>query len=362
MAMLLDMKAQMKRIALAVVLALVVVGYAILLWKGPWLLDGAHLRTKNLQPADGVVITGFRTMLVALGAGAVAALGLYYTHKSHKQTEALFEHTRDKDREQAELTREGQVTERYVEAIKLLSSDNVTQRLGGIYALERIMRDSDRDHVTVVEVLAAFVRQHAAEVDEARPYPPREDVGAAMIVMGRRPLDGEPFAPNLAGVKLRAAELVGADFRSTTFDYADLSAANLTGANLYSGSFRDAILSAANLSEASLTHAHLQSAELRKTNLTSAELKYANLRKVDLTDARMQFADLTKADLRHAVLCRARMAYVTLESADLRGADLSEALDVPLEELCKAHLDARTQLPQGLASDPRVQERVAEGA
>ncbi|MEU1406811.1 hypothetical protein ABZ471_31455 [Streptomyces sp. NPDC005728] len=79
------MNPKTKRIVLAVTLVVVVIGYALLLWRGPWWIDGAHLRTKNLQPADGVVITGFRTMLVALGAGAVAALGLHYTHRSHRQ-------------------------------------------------------------------------------------------------------------------------------------------------------------------------------------------------------------------------------------------------------------------------------------
>ncbi|MER7573801.1 hypothetical protein [Streptomyces sp. NPDC126514] len=83
------MKQKSKRIALAALLSLMVIGYVLLLWRGPWWIDGAHLRTKNLQPADGVVITGLRTMLVAVGAGAVAAFGLYYTHKGHKQTEAL---------------------------------------------------------------------------------------------------------------------------------------------------------------------------------------------------------------------------------------------------------------------------------
>ncbi|MFE0805043.1 hypothetical protein [Streptomyces sp. NPDC058812] len=93
------MKQKSKRIALAVLLALAATSYALLLWRGPWWFDGNHLRTKDLQPADGVVITGFRTTLVAVGAGVVAALGLYYTHKGHKQTESLFLHTRDKDRE-----------------------------------------------------------------------------------------------------------------------------------------------------------------------------------------------------------------------------------------------------------------------
>src|SRR5688572_28461729 len=94
------------------VLTVAVVAYALLLWRGPWWLDGAHIRDRGLQPADGVVITGVRTALVALAAGVVAGIGLYYTHQSHRHAEKLylhsqeqFEHAREKDREQAELTR-----------------------------------------------------------------------------------------------------------------------------------------------------------------------------------------------------------------------------------------------------------------
>ncbi|MEV0484002.1 hypothetical protein AB0I69_25750 [Streptomyces sp. NPDC050508] len=69
------MKLPVKRLVLVAALVLAVVGYALLLWRGPWWIDGAHLRTRNLEPADGVVITGFRTALVALGAGALAGAG-----------------------------------------------------------------------------------------------------------------------------------------------------------------------------------------------------------------------------------------------------------------------------------------------
>ncbi|MGO4753345.1 pentapeptide repeat-containing protein, partial [Streptomyces sp. 2MCAF27] len=79
----------------------------------------------------------------------MASLGLYYTDRN-------FRHTQEKDREQAELTREGQVTERYVSAIKLLASEKITERLGGIYALERIMHDSGKDQFSVTKVLASF--------------------------------------------------------------------------------------------------------------------------------------------------------------------------------------------------------------
>src|SRR5664280_609079 len=62
---------------------------------------------------------------------------------------------------------------------------------GGIYALERLMRDSSTDQPTIVEVLAAYIRQHAslASLDEARtadsltsPFSPDADVQAALTV------------------------------------------------------------------------------------------------------------------------------------------------------------------------------------
>ncbi|MDH6544046.1 hypothetical protein [Streptomyces sp. SPB4] len=48
------------------------------------------------------------------------------------------------------------------EAIKLLASERTVERLGGIHALERIMRDSAKDHFTVVKVLAAFARDQVS--------------------------------------------------------------------------------------------------------------------------------------------------------------------------------------------------------
>ncbi len=38
---------------------------------------------------------------------------------------------------------------------------NLEVRLGGIYALERIARDSPKDHWTIMEVLTAYVRENS---------------------------------------------------------------------------------------------------------------------------------------------------------------------------------------------------------
>jgi hypothetical protein len=64
-------------------------------------------------------------------------------------------------RQQNAIAEQGQVTDRYVKAVGQLGSDKTDVRLGGIYALERLAEDSPRDHDTVVQVLAAFIRDHA---------------------------------------------------------------------------------------------------------------------------------------------------------------------------------------------------------
>jgi hypothetical protein len=67
----------------------------------------------------------------ALGAGLLAAGALLFTARNFI------------------LSREGQVTDRYTKAIEQLGSDKLDVRIGGIYALERVARDSARDHPTV---------------------------------------------------------------------------------------------------------------------------------------------------------------------------------------------------------------------
>ncbi|MGO1025752.1 pentapeptide repeat-containing protein [Streptomyces rubiginosohelvolus] len=247
--------------------------FGLLLWKGPWWFDGAHLRSRDLEPADGVVITGFRTALVAVGVALTAAVGLIYTHRNHRATLDQLELTRTKDREQADLTRESQYTDLYVDAIKLLAAKDstdgsgLTERLGGIYALERVMRDSRKDHPMVVQVLAAFVRQHAPRASlevEGDLMPedvtnPSDDVQAALTVLGRRPdRGGEEGVIDLSYTDLSRANL--ADGR---FDRVNFSGTQLYGAQLAGTKMRGALLGGAELTAAQLPGTDLRGADLR---------------------------------------------------------------------------------------------------
>jgi hypothetical protein len=90
-----------------------------------------------------------QTFLQVLG-GAALLLGLYFTARTLRISQ-----------ETLRTNQEGQVTERFTNAIEHLGDTRLTVRLGGIYALERIAIDSPKDHWQIMEVLTAYVRDNA---------------------------------------------------------------------------------------------------------------------------------------------------------------------------------------------------------
>jgi hypothetical protein len=217
-----------------------------------------------------------RGRLLTLGAGLLAAGALWFTARTFT------------------LSREGHVTDRYAKAIEQLGSDKLDVRIGGIYALERIARDSARDHPVVMEVLTAFIREHSYEKwsPPARPglawiarlerswiggryTEVRPDIQAAFTVIGRRDAERDAVRIDLFGANLHFAKLRDANLERAVLTDADLRFAILPGARLGKAVFLGA----------DLADAHLDGADLRGANLRGADLKGADLTGVDLSDA-----------------------------------------------------------------------------
>jgi hypothetical protein len=89
----------------------------------------------------------------ALG-GIAVLIGIYFAWANLKTTQIGRAET-------LRLTNEGQITDRFTKAIDQLGSPKLELRLGEIYALERIARDSEKNHWPIMEVLTTFVRVHA---------------------------------------------------------------------------------------------------------------------------------------------------------------------------------------------------------
>ena len=156
---------------------------------------------------------------MTLGAGLFAAGALVFTARNFTLSRRTFE-----------LTEQGQVTDRYTKAIEQLGSDKLDVRIGGIYALERVARDSARDHPTVMEVLSAFVREHSHEQRSPTPEPTdalptrrtRPDVQAAVTVIGRRISRNDRERIDLSGALLSGALLADTDLAGAILSGADL--------------------------------------------------------------------------------------------------------------------------------------------
>jgi len=247
-------------------------------------------------------------------------------------------------------TEEKQVTERFSKAVDQLSNSSLEVRLGGIYALERIAKDSEKDHWTIMEILTSFIQSKSPfphlvisrvpagnSSSESMPNPSNDlddkrqpitmDIQAGLTVIGRRDVNKDPSdrqidlsSTNCCGARLSEASLQGANLRRANLSDTILVGANLSGACLSEAYLYDASLSSANLHGAALDDTHLNGAQL-----IGADLREANLNGAILSDAQLIRANLCGADFDGATLRNAYLTGANLRQASLNGADLSGA-------------------------------------
>jgi hypothetical protein len=200
-------------------------------------------------------------------------------------------------------THEAHLADRFAAAVELLGRDDLSSRLGGIYALEQIAFASERHHIQMVEILSAYVREHAPISDapapvEQRPYKPPADIQACLTVLGRRSMDfrrRETQRLNLARTDLRGAALASAYLEGAVLNGAWLQGANLSRAQLNRALLKGAHLERAGLDEASLIEAYLGDAHLEGASLKGAVLQEAYLAGAHLEGAKIPATDMRGA-------------------------------------------------------------------
>ena len=211
--------------------------------------------------------------------------------------------------------------------------------IGGLYALERIAHDSPRDQSTVMEVLAAFVREHSRErrlqqepdADTAEDPPPEgafcpTDVQAAVTVVGRRNPANDHETP--------AMRRAGPDFHFANLARANLFRANLARANLarrtsHMRGSSTRTLPARTLPprtsavQSSITRSSPEQNSAEPTSPARTFTKRTSPARSSLTltlAARSSSAPLSPAHLYHA-----NLGDIDLGFEDLTGADLTQA-------------------------------------
>jgi uncharacterized protein YjbI with pentapeptide repeats len=287
-----------------------------------------------------------RTTLLQGVGGLLLAVGAVATWRQLRLGRDQLRQNHELTLKQLEITERGQITERFTRAIEQLGSDRLHLRIGGIYALERIARDSIDDQAAVAEVLCAFVRTHAAwqgdehnsmliqEVDDLpRLHIRAPHVHAAMATLGGnvvrfadvRPLElSEVDLRNSwlpAGLYLVEANLAVAHLEDSHFRSFDLRNANISGAYLKAAWLERANLSGANLAGTDLRGTYLGDALLLGTDFFGANLQGSIIGGADLGGA-----DLRKANLEGTNFGGINDAGTVLEDARLEGALLDGAI------------------------------------
>jgi uncharacterized protein YjbI with pentapeptide repeats len=263
-----------------------------------------------------------------------------------------------------QVTYDKQVTERFSRAVEQLGSDIIEVRLGGIYSLERVAKDSPNDRLVIMEVLTSFIQEKSplpqkkdsqqkkrqsivefilaeqmlAPTKEREPEKVATDIQAALTVIRRRDASNssKDETIDLSNANLSGANLNKADLSESNLSGAILSGVNLSEANLSKVNLSGAILSGVNFNKAILIEANFSGANLSKAILSRANLSGANLRGANLSEAildgakflnraNLYRADLNGADLGAAILDRAYLMEANLGKAKLDGASLKEA-------------------------------------
>ncbi len=311
---------------------------------------------KGEEDADGYRAIAIRYFGIVAGAGAV--IGYIFATGRNIISD-----------NQNKINTRAQTTESMVQAITQIGAvndgkPNVEVRLGGLYSLQRIMKDSIKDEETIAKIFYAYVRENIARdrIKQAKKIEKLkkskgaeqehlqlpEDIQAVLIIISQ--LNEEwreqgiewyfDLQLNFSYTNFSCYFLQSLDVRNTRLDYANFSYTNLEFAQLSGAS-----LHKVNFSGAMLFYTDLSNAHLAFANLTDATVY-----DVDLSNANLRFADLSGADLREVCFTNIDLREANLSCALLHGVDLSTAIDLTQEQINEANGDQHTKLPEGLTS------------
>ena len=269
----------------------------------------------------------------------------------------------EENKRQNDVAEQGMLTDRINKAVEGLGKSDkdgavIEVRLGALYALERIAQDSIRDHVQIMEILCAYIRNNSPRTNktdqEDKPDPLREDIQAAITIVGRRGnwLEGDKYLKKekKQGYQIN---LCNCDLHGAQLDNASLNDAQLNNTNMSDAQLTKAKLRNANFEHANLNRAWLNNADLRNTNLNYTDMNRASLEHTDMSDARLYNAELTNAriswaNLNTARFFRANMSETRMYRSYAHEVDLSDSENLTQEQLDKMFCGKDVDIPKEL--------------
>lgn len=241
-----------------------IVGIGLLLLALWWMLPSLLITDAKLAPAQRLMAqSALRDSLARVGEALLIFWGASVVWRYLQSLGTVVErsaHTLAAAERTTFFAAQAGETQRYAAAMALLASPQLEVRLGGVYALERLARESERDHGPIMEVLAAMLRDRAAWVEGATVAAQMPaDLQAIATIIGRRHAAFDTAERPI-------------DLHATALARVYLPGANLAGAYLYQSNLQNAILQNTDLRAARLWNADLTGATLEGAQLQGADL------------------------------------------------------------------------------------------
>lgn len=248
-----------------------------------WLLSYISVEAWNIYnqaKTDDANLEAFRNLMLGLGALVIGPLG--FTLALVRTVSAW---------KQARVADQKLQTETFSYAIDQLAHDKLAVRLGAIYALEGLAKNSPNLHISVFEALCAYVREKSptlkpTEDKNTEGHTIPADIQTILTVIGRRNVNHEEDSSiidlsnsNLSGAKLFGFNMRGTQLVHVRLNNAELWMTDLEGANLNHAKIENAIFAAANLKDTCLIEASLKGSILSfvqynsQTDISSADLR-----------------------------------------------------------------------------------------
>jgi hypothetical protein len=280
----------------------------------PDLLHQMHVETPYTLKLNDYLerLHDYQSAILTTAAGLIGLVGLTFT-------KSRLDHSREEHR-----------TQRFKDAIEMLGHAQMDVRLGAIYAMQRLMRDSPSDGVAIVNTLAAYARNRGGQITrdlDSMHLEEEEEVINEKILKnyGKTPeqkaISCYPFTDIVAALEVLAERDLPTEPEEKVdfnLDGIDFSYFELRGFNLYEVYLSKSI--------AESEEGRRKSIKAHAKNFRGADLERVDLKGVNFIGANLEHAKLKRANLQDAYLPLTNLKYAHLEGAKMYQKDYKQLL------------------------------------
>ncbi|MGC1496489.1 MAG: pentapeptide repeat-containing protein [Sulfitobacter sp.] len=232
---------------------------------------------------------------------------------------------------QVNVAEQGMITDRINKAVEGLGAEklvknkssettepNLEVRIGAIYALERIARDSPRDHIPISQIFCAYIRHNNASLGQKT----RADVQIAVDVISRRSLEmlnyerDHNYQLDLSGCQFR-----GMTINSAIFENADFSETVWAGCSLSNSNFTNAKLENCHFIESKIEDSIFHGAEMSGFKIEGCTLERNSFKKGTLNGMQVISSTFVSVSFNSSDLHNAYFAETSLSRCVFRDSD-----------------------------------------